>query len=102
MYKGVLEGCAFCSIESEEVESELSLDGDDEEYFYRTCCSKEISENIEASAADFDEFFIHFDLIEELCLRKLIYARIDPAIFTQRNDPLAIFYCILGILAMPN
>jgi len=80
----------------------LSLEGDDEEYFYRTCCSKEISENIEASPADFDGFFTLFDKIEELCLRKLIYARIDPAIFTQRNDPLAIFYCILGILAMPN
>ena len=65
LYKGVLEGVAFCSIESEEVESELSLEMDDEEYFYRTCKSKEISETSDIDPAEFQPFFEHFDRIEE-------------------------------------
>jgi hypothetical protein len=84
------------------VESELSLEGDDEEYFYRTCRSREISETAEASPSEFSRFFVHFDCIKEECLQKLIFAKIDSAVFAQRNDPLALFYSILGILALPN
>ncbi len=49
LFKGVLYGYAFCSIETEEVESEVSLEMEEEEYFYRTCKCKEISEVAEMS-----------------------------------------------------
>ena len=57
LYKGVLEGVAFCNIESEEVESEMALETEDEEYFYRTCKSKEISETTDIDPAEFQAFF---------------------------------------------
>lgn len=80
----------------------MALEGEDEEYFYRTCRSKEISEVAEYTPSDYSFFFEHFDRIGETCIQKLIYSRIDPNVFAQRNDPLALFYCILGIIAMPN
>lgn len=73
---------------------------DDEEYFYRTCKSKEISETSDIDPAEFQAFFEHFDKIEEEFLKKLIFARIDLNVFNQKNDPIAIFYCILGVISL--
>ena len=43
-----------------------------------------------------------FNRIEDAHLRNEVFHRVDSQIFTQRNDPVALFYSILGILDIDN
>jgi hypothetical protein len=47
-------------------------------------------------------FFTYFSKINSHELKNNIFHRIDPTVFTSKNDPVALFYSILGILNMDN
>ena len=102
LFRGVVQGQAFCVIGAEEVESEVAVDGEDEEFFYRTCQSKEISEVSETNPTEYNPFFLAFNRIGDGPLKNQVLQRIDGKVFAQRNDPVALFYCVIGILNIDN
>ena len=102
LFRGVIQGRSFCRIESESIDSEVSLDMDEDDFFYRSCSSKEITESSDASPEEYNIFFSHFSKIKNGEIKQQLYQKIDPTIFSHKNDPIALFYSILGILNMPK
>jgi hypothetical protein len=101
LYRGILEGWGFCNIEAEEVESEISVELEEDEFFFRTCCSKEIVEVSDTNPTEYSLFFQSYArLTPNLAL--LVAARVDPTILALCNDPVAVFYAILSLLNMDN
>lgn len=43
-----------------------------------------------------------FNRIEEGDIKKFVYNRINPTVFTTKSDSIAILYSILGIIDMDN